>query len=68
MFLMILMQTRQTRHLVQVGFSVAAQRHVVQVRLGIFDAAPDHARLGGRVSLVGGEQFHLDLPNFLVMR
>lgn len=54
-------------HLVQVGLSVAAQRHSVQICLRVLDTPADDARLGDGASRVRGHQLHLDLPH-LVMR
>ena len=54
-------------HLVQVRFTVATQRHGVQIRLRVFDGLPDDAGFGGGASGVGGHQLHLDLTH-LVMR
>jgi len=57
---------RTSDHLVQVGLPVAAQRHGVQIRLGVSDGPTDDARPGGGASGVVGHQFHLDLPHLVM--
>lgn len=53
-------------HLVQVGLSVAAQRHGVQIRLRVLDGPADDASLGDGVSRVRGHQLHFNLPHLVI--